>query len=263
MKQGSSGYPDDGQNTSKSKRRGYGLREVTRETLADGVYAELRSAIIRGELRDGTEVKQAEVAEQLGVSRVPVREAMRRLQAEHLVQGNPFQRLVVTSLTADEVMELVDLREELEVFSLKRAINSDSLATRLRQARKAATAMRVDQDPEGWLEADREFHRLLNGNTTAVATVIEDVRERVHRYLHSAVASTERRDEILKEHDALVDCLEAGDEAALEEVIRRHVRGTRRVLEHSFVVAGPGEGDGPPSSARLDRGGSESTPERT
>jgi DNA-binding GntR family transcriptional regulator len=263
MKQGSSPYPGDGQNASKSKRRGYGLREVTRETLADSVYAELRSAIIRGELRDGTEVKQAEVAEQLGVSRVPVREAMRRLQAEHLVQGNPFQRLVVTSLTADEVMELVDLREELEVFSLKRAIHSESLPARLRQARKAATAMRVDQDPESWLEADREFHRLLNGNTTAVATVIEDVRERVHRYLHSAVASTERRDEILKEHENLVACLEAGDEAALEKVIRRHVRGTRGVLEHAFVVAGPGEGDGRPSPDEPDRGGSKSAPEPT
>lgn len=214
---------------------------MTRQTLADSVYVQLRTAITRGRLRDGTELKQAELAARLGVSRVPVREALRRLQAEHLVVANPFQRFVVTSLTRDQVMELVDLREELELFALKRAISSETLERRVKEARSAAKALNVNQDAETWLEADREFHRVLNGRTTAVAAIIEDVRERVHRYLHSAVAGVERRKEVLNEHAALVAALERGDEKAIEQAIRQHVRGTREVLGESFVEVGPGD----------------------
>src|SRR5215469_14260267 len=106
----------------RGKRPAPGLQVVTRQTLADG-----------------TELKQLELAERLGVSRVPVREALRRLQAEHLVQGNPFHRFVVTSLTTEQVIELIDLREELEVFALKRAVHSESLSMRLSEARKVAS----------------------------------------------------------------------------------------------------------------------------
>lgn len=230
---------------ARPKRQPSDLQLVTRQTLADSVYVQLRTAITRGRLRDGTELKQAELAARLGVSRVPVREALRRLQAEHLVVANPFQRFVVTSLTHDQVMELVDLREELEVFALKRAISSGSaLQGRAKEAKAAAKGLAVNQDAETWLEADREFHRALNGRTTAVAAIIEDVRERVHRYLHSAVASAERRHEVLAEHAALLAALEKQDERAIEKAIRQHVRGTRDVLRQSFVDVGPDDIEG-------------------
>lgn len=235
--------PDNAPAGSNTTDRGKFLSEqqlITRQTLADSVYVALRGAITRGELRDGTELKQAELAVRFGVSRVPVREALRRLQAERLVLANPFQRFMVTSLSADQVMELLDLREELEVFALARTLCSDFLPERLKAAKRAAGQLHVDDGAEEWLEADREFHRLLNGNTTAVAAVIEDVRERVHRYLHSAISSVNRRREVVREHKALVAALESGDEARVETVIRKHVRGTRQLLERSLVEAGPG-----------------------
>jgi DNA-binding GntR family transcriptional regulator len=226
----------------RGKRPAPGLQAVTRQTLADSVYVELRTAIARGDLADGTELKQLELAEKLGVSRVPVREALRRLQAEHLVQGNPFHRFAVTSLTTEQVIELIDLREELEVFALKRAVHSDSLSNRLSEARKVASTMQLNQDPEQWIEADREFHRVLNGRVTAVATLIEDLRERVHRYVHSAVPDSvvkdaNRRREVLREHEAVLAALDAGDEGAAEAAIRDHVAGTRR-FHGDHVVRG-------------------------
>lgn len=219
------------------------LQHVTRQTLADSVYIQLKTAISRGRLRDGTELKQVELADQLGVSRVPVREALRRLQAEHLVVAQPFQRYVVTSLTRDQVMELLDLREELEVFALKRTLASDSRQQRARDAKVAAKALSVGHDEDAWLEADREFHRVLNGPTTAVAAIIEDVRERVHRYLFTSGGDPGRRKEVKDEHAAVVAALEAGDAPALEAAIRHHVQNTRKFLEHSFVAAGPSEFD--------------------
>ena len=196
---------------------------------------------MRGRLRDGTELKQGELAAQLGVSRVPVREALRRLQAEHLVVAEPFQCFVVTSLSSDQVMELLELREELEVFALKKTLASDVMIERIQAANTAAESLTLSSEDESWLAADREFHRELNGPTTAVAAIVEDVRERVHRYFLSAPALLQRRREVLKEHATLMAALEAGDGDALERAIRYHVRATRQHLQKSMVAAGPAE----------------------
>jgi DNA-binding GntR family transcriptional regulator len=217
------------------------LHSIKRQTLADNVYVQLKNSIMRGRLRDGTELKQGELAAQLGVSRVPVREALRRLQAEHLVVAEPFQCFVVTSLTPDQVRELLELREELEVFALKKTLTSGMMKQRIQAAKVAAKSLTLSEDDESWLAADREFHRELNGPTTAVAAIIEDVRERVHRYYLSAPAVLQRRREVLKEHATLIAALEAGDEEDLETAIRDHVRATRHHLEKSFVDAGPSE----------------------
>jgi DNA-binding GntR family transcriptional regulator len=217
------------------------LHSIKRQTLADNVYVQLKNSMMRGRLRDGTELKQGELAAQLGVSRVPVREALRRLQAEHLVVAEPFQCFVVTSLTPDQVRELLELREELEVFALKKTLTSSMMKQRIQAAKVAAKSLTLSEDDESWLAADREFHRELNGPTTAVAAIIEDVRERVHRYYLLAPAVLQRRREVLKEHATLITALEAGDEDALETAIRDHVRATRHHLEKSFVDAGPSE----------------------
>jgi DNA-binding GntR family transcriptional regulator len=217
------------------------LHSVKRTTLADSVYAQLKTAIMRGRLRDGTELKQGELAATLGVSRVPVREALRRLQAEHLVVAEPFQCFVVTSLSPDQVNELLELRGELEVFALKKTLQSAQKGQRIRAANNAAKSLTLSSEDEAWLAADREFHRELNGATTAVAAIIEDVRERVHRYYLSAPALVERRREVLKEHARLIAALEAGDESAVESAIRSHVQATMHHLQMSFVDAGPAE----------------------
>jgi DNA-binding GntR family transcriptional regulator len=212
--------------------------------LADSVYAQLKMAIMRGRLRDGTELKQGELAAQLGVSRVPVREALRRLQAEHLVVAEPFQCFVVTSLTSDQVRELLELRQEMEVFALKKTLASPVMKQRVQAAKRAAKSLTLSQEDENWLAADREFHRELNGATTAVAAIIEDVRERVHRYYFSAPALVQRRREVLKEHSRVIEALEAGDEDAVERAIRSHLHATQQHLEKNFVDTGPGEVEG-------------------
>ncbi len=220
---------------------GSGLHSVKRQTLADNVYAQLKAEILSGRLRDGTELKQGELATTLGVSRVPVREALRRLQAEHLVVAEPFQCFVITSLSPDQVNELLELREELEVFALRGTLNSPKKKERIRAAISAGQALTLTQEDESWLAADREFHRQLNGPTTAVAAIIEDVRERVHRYYLSAPAVIERSREVLEEHARLVAALEEGDEATVEAAIRAHTQATRHHLQMSLVDAGPAE----------------------
>lgn len=212
------------------------MKAVSRQTLGDHVYQQVREAIMRGEIPGGTEINQVDLANRLGVSRVPVREALRRLQAERLIEANPFQRFVVTKLTREQVLELYDLRVELEIFAALRARERETFLSRdLPEAKVAAAALSVDLSAEDWLEADMEFHRTLNGRNSAVVSIIDEVRFRIYRYLHLAKPDITRRKQVLREHAAILKALEKGDEAQVRKAITSHVQHTRDVLARSGV----------------------------
>lgn len=214
---------------------------VSRSTLGDRVYDRVREAIIRGELPAGTEINQVELANTLGVSRVPVREALRRLQAERLLDANPFQRYVVTRLSREQVLELYDLRQMLEIFATLRARSRpDFLDVDLPAAQAVADSMDLNMSAEDWLRADMEFHHSLHGRGSAVSGIIDEVRFRIYRYVHLATPDLPRRQEVLAEHQAILGALERGDEDEIRTLIEAHVEHTRDLLVRMSWVDAPG-----------------------
>lgn len=208
-----------------------GIHAVSRQTLGDHVYEQVREAILRGEIAGGTEINQVDLANRLGVSRVPVREALRRLQAERLLEANPFQRFVVTQLSNEQVLELYDLRAELEIFAALRASRREGFVeNELADAKLAAKRMDLAMDVEEWLQADMDFHRAVNGRESATASVIDEVRFRIYRYLHLAKSDPARRKEVLVEHQEILAALEQGDEAGVRAKLTEHVAHTRERL---------------------------------
>ncbi|MHC1561202.1 GntR family transcriptional regulator [Actinomycetospora sp. C-140] len=206
---------------------------VPRTTLTDEVYQRIRSAIIDGRLAAGAELNQVDLAKQFGVSRVPIREALRRLQAERLLVSNPFQRFVVEDLSAVQVLELHDIRAELEVFALRKALELPDgvLERRIEQAQAELAAMRPDMTAAEWLRADRRFHLILDGTDSAVGGLIEDIRDRGHRPLHLGGIAKSRAALVIREHNTILSALRTRDVELVEMAIRTHLDHTRKVLE--------------------------------
>jgi DNA-binding GntR family transcriptional regulator len=222
------------------------ITTLPRQTLTDNVYEKIRQAIVNGELEVGSELSQVDFAQRFGVSRVPVREALRQLQAEHLLTASAFKRYIVTGLTPDEIIELTEVRECLEVFALGRTMDAIAKGTvdpaRLEQL---ARQLEVDADVETWLQADIHFHRALSVGAPQAARIAEDTRVRVHRYLRVAVAGKSRRTAVIREHRTILDAVEKGDAAAAEAALRKHIGGTRAVLaEHLRRQSGGSSGSG-------------------
>ena len=205
------------------------LASVSRETLSDRVYEQLRSAIFSGLIDDESELNQVELAERFGVSRVPVREALMRLEAEQLVSANSFQRYRVASLSPEQVIELTEIREEIEVLALRAAVVKGKRLD-LKELRAAASRLSPKDDVSKWIEADRAFHRLLDGGDTMSARLVDDIRVRIHRYVRGAIASEDRRVEAMREHKAILDALEARQPARAEALLRKHISVTRSLL---------------------------------
>jgi DNA-binding GntR family transcriptional regulator len=203
---------------------------VPRASLSDVVYERLRDAILQGGLPDGSRLSQVQLAEQYGVSRIPIREALNRLQAESLIVATPYHPFVVRKVSPEQVVELIDVRVALEDLVLARRERFE--AAEIAELRKINEKMIKATGIDTWFTLDREFHRVLAGPSTLIGEMIEDVRDRVRRYSDSMVSVKPGRKAATEEHAAIIDALEAGDMDLARRLMHQHV-----VQSRAFVKA--------------------------
>lgn len=205
------------------------FKNVARETLADNVYGELRAAILSGGIEDGAELNQVWLAREFNVSRVPIREALRRLQAEQLVTVTPYQHYLVSGVKPEALREMIDIRAALEVFAIRQAI--PNLAPQvIKDLKSRNTRLRKESDTEQWLMGDLELHEVMNGEGTEASRLVRELRERIHRYLRTVASTRERQRQACKEHDQIISAMAKGDPDAAEDAVRRHISHTQVVL---------------------------------
>ena len=202
-----------------------------RRTASDEVADTLREAIIAGQFQDGEELNQVELARHFGVSRVPVREALRRLEAEGLVTAEAHRRVVVPGLTRARISEIFEIRALLEGYLVKRAAPELS-AKELAELREMAESMNKARSRQAWLDRNAEFHhRLLARADAPIAiAIIERLSHQVERYMRRQKGGVVRSDEATKEHVAVIDKLQKGNVDDAAKALTDHVLATRDVL---------------------------------
>lgn len=210
----------------------------TRATQAvDRVYATLRQGILDGVYAPGARLGEADLADALGVSRTPVREALRRLGSEGLLSTLPNKGARVRQWTASELSDISDLRAILEGHgagqAATRVTDADiaamgDLVTRMEAATADATAADIDLITD----LNREFHTAV-----IVASGNSLLPQLMHSLLHVPVISrTYRRysparmRQSMRQHRELLDALRAGDPAWAEAVMRVHILSARPAL---------------------------------
>jgi len=206
---------------------------IPRASLSDVVYSRIREEILHGDLEDGFVLSQVQLAQRYGVSRIPVREALRRLQAESLVVATPYHAYLVRRISAEQVLELADIRLVIEDLALsKRAAFT---ATELEAMRELNKRMAKDVHSPSFLMLDRELHHLLVGEGTMTAEVLDDIRDKVQRYLTTMVSQPSGRSTATSEHEQIIDALAAGDSQAAREHLRLHILRSRAFIEEKVA----------------------------
>jgi DNA-binding GntR family transcriptional regulator len=187
----------------------------------------------------GTRLVERDLAERLGVSRIPVREAIQQLVEEGLVQKTPHRGTFVHSPTRTEIEEISSLRVLLEGFVVERVIANwqPEHEARLRQIigvmRRAAT----DNDMQRLFEQDYLFHNVLweIADHSLLLEVVSGLRARINRFLGEATAvlPASQRDMHVDSHDHLIDIIKKGDVNEAKREITRHVVGAKtRILAY-------------------------------
>jgi DNA-binding GntR family transcriptional regulator len=196
-------------------------------TTADSVAAALRAGLHQGRWAPGTALRQEDLAAELGVSRIPVREALTRLQAEGLVVVEPNRGAFVPVLTGPEVEEIFDLRMLLETDALRHAVPRHT-ARSLRQLDAIQRELDAEEEPAPWLASDTAFHAALYAPSGRRRTLemIAALRAAVARFYLGHLSPATRRAAWNDEHHALVAAVAAGDADRAVAVLTRHLRAT-------------------------------------
>lgn len=203
----------------------------TYRTKEESIYEVLRLAIMRGELKPGEKLVIDRLATELKVSPLPVRSALQRLQADHLVQITPHASAIVSEISWSMIDEIFTLLEHLETMAFKmvahqgRAVDLGPLSQLVADMDQALAR----QDVEAYSELNSRFHRSI-AELTGLHLLIEftdrtlDNWDRLRRYYLNKVFSP-RMPVAQEEHRQMLALLQAGDVAGLEALTAQHNRG--------------------------------------
>jgi DNA-binding GntR family transcriptional regulator len=204
----------------------------TRRTASDEVTDALRSAIIEGRFADGEELNQVELAGHFGLSRVPVREALRRLQAEGLVSAEPHRPVTVLGVNTERIGEIFEIRALLEAYMLERA--APALGPQaLKRLHKLCDELDRTKAHDTWVKRNHAFHRALLEPSGAVAslTIVDQLMRQVERYVRRT-GGVHRPEEAGVEHRQILAALEQDDVDGATAILREHILTTKdQVLE--------------------------------
>jgi len=203
----------------------------------------LRTAILRGDILPGDRIRQEDVAERFGTSRLPVREALRMLEAEGLTEHEQNKGARVPRLSQHEVDVMYQMRERLEPLALTESIPNLDAAV-LERLDKVQRRIEANQDVEAFLELDREFHLLsyTGCRVEHVMSIVTRLWNSTQHYRRAFVnlSGAGRWWVINAEHRLLLDAIERRDKADAERPLAGHIRRTRIALDRHPEIFGEG-----------------------
>jgi len=213
-----------------------GTRAAT--TIADQVFAEVRQAIVEGRIPQGSKISEPELARQYGISRGPLREAMRRLESSGLVSRRANVGARVITLSSDQLLEIYHVREALEGMAARLAAQRMSepeiaalqalVAEHRRQVGVARGRIRFQR------EGDLDFHYCIvrgSHNRRLISLLCNDLYHLVRMYRCQFGTTRPRASEAQREHDQIADAIAGRDGELAELLMRRHIRTSRRYVE--------------------------------
>lgn len=208
--------------------------------LADSAYTILRNMILTGELPPESAITENSIVDRLAIGKTPVREAMRRLVLEGLLEVTPRLGYTVAGITRSDIDNLFQLREINEVAAALLAMDRLTEAQLDRLTELSAVGY-VPDDRESLIEyiaVNAEFHRIIAGasGNERLAALIERLMQESRRFIQIAILSEEHGQLVVDQHMAIVDALRVRDRDALAEAVRAHVLDGHTVTLDSLIA---------------------------
>lgn len=211
------------------------IDETSGKSMRELVLTELRNAIFTRTVKPGDRLVETTIANSMGISRTPVREALRQLESEGLAINIPRKGTVVKGICFEDAMEIYEIREVLEGLSARGAcLHISRMEIReLRQIIREMDQYIKNGDEQKYADVHNRYNRIIIDACKNKRLIGQ--MESIYEYLKSlrriSLLTTERKLEALKEHIEIVDAIEIGDEEAAEHLTRMHVRRAKKSFE--------------------------------
>lgn len=195
--------------------------------LRDVVFNTLRQAILRGELKPGERLMEIQLANKLGVSRTPIREALRKLELEGLVNMVPRKGAEVADITEKSLRDVLEVRKALEELSVQLAcekITEEEIEELKRVAERFKDTL-DDQDVTKIAEADVAFHDVIYTATDnqKLILLLNNLREQMYRYRVEYLKKEEAYPQLIAEHEELIDNISKRNKEEATRIMCEHI----------------------------------------
>ena len=204
--------------------------------LRDVVFNTLREAILRGDLVPGERLMELQLASKLGVSRTPIREAIRMLEQEGLAITIPRKGAIVAGMTEKDMQDVLEIREALEELSVQVACDkiTDEQIAMLRETMENFKESLESGDIKRMAEADVEFHNVIYQATDnpKLINMLSNLQEQMYRYRVEYLKNPDNHDQLLQEHEAIYKGILEKDKYGVTQMIRRHISNQVDVVKH-------------------------------
>lgn len=199
---------------------------------ADAVTESLRALILDGTLGSGLQLRQEDLARRFGVSRIPVREALGRLQAEGLVEHFANRGSVVASRSIEDLLETLDIRIALETRAVKLALPNLTVKD-FKLAREIMRKYDESESPREWTELNLEFHLALYRpcGRHRLVRMIEDLVRGISIHLRQHISHTVGRRNPQAEHKDILKACVDGDVEKAVKLTEQHIERTKEALK--------------------------------
>jgi len=239
----------DGYHVSPSQKSSKGVFQtqtksaIPRQSLTSAVADQLRNQIIRGEIPEGAQLRQDEIANRFAVSRIPVREALQQLHAEGLITIVQHRGAIVTELSPDDVEELFSIRALLEPEVLKASIphlTEKDFAEAEAILRKYADDLRHEERVASWGDWNWQFHSVLysKANRPHFLALIRNVNNKAERYTRLQLYLTRRIERANEEHQRILQLCRLRDVPGATKLLRQHILEAGRSLKEALQERG-------------------------
>lgn len=195
--------------------------------LRDLVFEAMREAILSGRLKPGERLMEVQLAEEMGVSRTPVREAIRKLELEGLVVIVPRKGAYVSGFTLKDAAEVFEIRSSLEGLAAALAaerITDDEIAL-LDEVLKEISAAVAKGDINELVKKDGEFHQILfsASRNDRLTQMINNLKEQIDRFRVQSFTNPTRLQSVLTEHKKILDAIKRGNAEDAEKLAKEHI----------------------------------------
>ena len=208
--------------------------------LRDVVFNTLRQAILKGELKPGERLMEIQLANKLGVSRTPVREAIRKLELEGLVLMIPRKGAEVAEITRQDMEDVLEVRTALEELAVKDACDhiTDAQLSELKKAsNEFKKALLEGKDLVTCADADMHFHDVILSatNNRRLIQMLTNLSEQMYRYRMEYLKDERTHKTLIEEHDAIRRALKKHDKVKAGAAIRVHIDNQKRSILESLT----------------------------
>lgn len=209
--------------------------------LRDVVFNTLRQAILKGELEPGERLMEIQLAERLGVSRTPIREAIRKLELEGLVLMIPRKGAEVAEISEKSLREVLEVRRSLEELAIELACQriSPEELSELEEAENTFAKAVETGEVMAIAESDESFHELIYRATAneRLVQILNNLREQMYRYRLEYIKDEDRRQILVVEHEHILHAIRSRNIVDAKGAVREHIDNQQLTITKNLNTA--------------------------